>query len=167
MHFMNPFMKKVRLAFYVPKEVHFYTKYSLRMVDKLFLYAYNNAHSIGNEEVIMVIMQTGSELLFNAYLNCHYEKMIGTSSSPRTPLMPRGELIKDSPSPFVGYRDKAPLLINKLSPSPFVGYRDNKEVPLLPVKHSPSPFVGHRDKQEEHPLATKFSPSAVVGYRES
>ena len=31
----------------------------------------------------MVIMQTGSELLFNVYLNCHYEKMIGYKQLPQ------------------------------------------------------------------------------------
>ena len=53
------------------KEVVYYTKDSLRMVNKKFLNTYANTHSHHNEEIIMVIRQTGSELLFNAYLNAY------------------------------------------------------------------------------------------------
>ena len=73
--YLDPFVTKERivkrLAFNVPKEVNYYAKDSLRMVEKLFLYAYANAHSINNEEVIMVLLQTGSELFLNAYLKVH------------------------------------------------------------------------------------------------
>ena len=71
----DPFMNKEGIAqstaIYVPTEVDYCAKDGLQIGSEVFPYAYTNAHTIGYEVVIMVIVQTGSKLTLNTYANAH------------------------------------------------------------------------------------------------
>ena len=55
----------------MPTEVDYNAKDGLQIGSEVFPYAYTNAHTIGYEVVIMVIVQTGSELTLNTHLSTY------------------------------------------------------------------------------------------------